>query len=75
MWKLADTMQTMVNIATTLSFVTAPLLAILNYKVVTGKHMPPEGRPHKWLRIYSWIGIVFLSGFTLFYIVYSLTQK
>ncbi|HPE56991.1 MAG TPA: Nramp family divalent metal transporter [Bacteroidales bacterium] len=75
MWKLADTMQTMVNIATTLSFVTAPLLAILNYKVVTGKHMPPEGRPQQWLRIYSWIGIVFLSGFTLFYIVYSLTQK
>ncbi len=75
MWKLADTMQTMVDIATTLSFVTAPLLAILNYKVVTGKHMPAQGRPHKWLRIYAWIGIIFLTGFTLFYIFYTLVNR
>ena len=69
---LAKTMQTMVDIATTLSFVTAPLLAILNYKVVTGKQMPDDARPRLWLRIYAWIGIIFLSGFTIFYIVWML---
>jgi Mn2+/Fe2+ NRAMP family transporter len=68
------TMQTMVDIATTLSFITAPILAILNYKVVTSKRMPAEGRPGMGLRIYAWIGIVFLSGFTLFYIFWSVTN-
>ncbi|MCB2220563.1 MAG: Nramp family divalent metal transporter [Bacteroidetes bacterium] len=71
---LGKTMQTMVDIATTLSFITAPLLAILNYKVVTNKLMPAEGRPRLWLRIYAWIGIVFLSGFTLFYIFWRFTN-
>jgi Mn2+/Fe2+ NRAMP family transporter len=65
---LSSTMRVMVDIATTLSFVTAPLLAFLNYMVVTGKHMPDEGKPALWLRIYSWIGIAFLSGFTVFYV-------
>ena len=65
---LSSSMRVMVDIATTLSFVTAPLLAILNYKVVTDKHMPFESRPKKWLQVYSWIGIVFLSGFTMFYL-------
>lgn len=65
---LNSTMSVMVDIATTLSFVTAPLLAFLNYKVVTDKHMPQEDRPKLWLKIYAWIGIIFLGGFTLFYL-------
>jgi Mn2+/Fe2+ NRAMP family transporter len=68
---LHSTMQTMVDIATTLSFVTAPLLAILNYRVVTDKHMPLPDRPKLWLRVYSWLGIVFLSGFMVFYVVWK----
>jgi len=69
---LGRTMITMVDIATTLSFVTAPLLAILNYKVVTGKNMPESAKPGKWLKIYAWIGIIFLSAFTIFYILWRL---
>ena len=65
---LSSSMRTMVDIATTLSFVTAPILAILNYKVVTNKHMPSDAKPKMWLQIYAWIGIVFLSGFTIFYL-------
>ncbi len=59
----------MVDLATTLSFITAPILAFMNYKVVTHKHMPEDGKPKLWLKVYAWIGIVFLSGFTVFYII------
>jgi Mn2+/Fe2+ NRAMP family transporter len=69
---LSSSMRVMVDIATTLSFVTAPVLAILNYKVVTDKHMPLESRPKKWLVMYAWIGIVFLSVFTVFYVFWRL---
>lgn len=63
----ASSMGAMVTIATSLSFVTAPILAWLNYKVVTDQHMPLYGRPGLFLRILSWIGISFFSVFTLIY--------
>ena len=44
----SKSMRFMVDLATTLSFVTAPILAFMNYKVVTDKHMPENGRPKKW---------------------------
>lgn len=65
---LTSSMRFMVDLATTLSFVTAPVFAIMNYKVITDKHMPKEARPKKWLRIYAIIGIILLCAFTLFYI-------
>jgi Mn2+/Fe2+ NRAMP family transporter len=63
----AKSMVHMVTIATTLSFLMAPVFAWLNFKVVTAKHMPSEYRPGKFLRYLSWVGIIF---FTLFSIIY-----
>lgn len=57
----------MVDLATTLSFLTAPVLAFINYRLVMSKHFPDEHRPPAWLRILSWSGILFLSGFALVY--------
>jgi Mn2+/Fe2+ NRAMP family transporter len=57
----------MVDLATTLSFLTAPVLAFINYRLVMSKHFPDEHRPPTWLRILSWSGILFLSGFALVY--------
>ncbi|MCD4695585.1 MAG: Nramp family divalent metal transporter [Bacteroidales bacterium] len=68
---LSSSMRTMVDIATTLSFVTAPVLAFLNYKVVTDKHMPKNAVPGAGLRIYAWAGMVFLSVFTLVYLAWK----
>lgn len=68
---LTSSMRFMVDLATTLSFVTAPVLAFMNYKVVTDKHMPSEAKPKLWLKIYAWIGIIFLSGFTIVYIIWK----
>ncbi len=64
---LAASMRLMVDIATTLSFVTAPVLAFMNYRVITSRHVPEGARPGGWLRAWSWTGIIFLSLFTVFY--------
>ena len=69
---LSSSMRTMVDIATTLSFITAPILALLNYRVVTDRHMPAKFRPGKGLRLFAWAGIAFLTGFTLFYLGWNL---
>jgi Mn2+/Fe2+ NRAMP family transporter len=63
-----DNMILMVKIATVLSFLTAPFYAILSYILITGKHMPEEHRPSIYLRILSVLGIVFLIGFSIWYL-------
>lgn len=60
----AESMGVMVNLATTISFLVAPILAWLNYKVVTDKHMPKEAVPGLFLKILAWIGMVFFVVFT-----------
>lgn len=72
---LSSSMTFMVDLATTLSFLTAPILAIFNYKVVTGKHMPAEAVPPVWLKFLSWAGFVFLIGFSFLYLFSKFINK
>lgn len=65
---LAGSMGVMVQIATTLSFVTSPLLAYLNYRVITANDIPKHYQPATYLKVWNWIGIAFLSLFTAFYL-------
>ncbi len=58
--------------ATILSFVTAPLFALINYKVVTSKFIPRDSQPPRWLKVLSWAGICFLIVFIVMYIYYIL---
>ncbi len=67
-------MQTMVNIATIISFLTAPVLAILNYMVINGKDVPEAARPGLLLKVLSWIGIVFLCGFSVYFIALKIIE-
>ncbi|MEM6722326.1 MAG: Nramp family divalent metal transporter [Bacteroidota bacterium] len=62
-------MKTLVYIATILSFVTAPFYAISNYLLITSKHTPEALQPKLGLRILSWLGILFLVGFSVWYVV------
>ena len=62
-------MGTLVQIATVLSFITAPLFAVLNYFLVTSSYMPVEAQPNTAMRWLSRIGIVFLTAFALFYLL------
>ena len=66
---LLSEMGALVEIATVLSFVTAPFYAILNYKLVISKNMPKSRRPSKSMRILSITGILFLTLFALGYIL------
>jgi len=58
----------MVDLATTLSFLTAPLLSLLNHRAITGDEVPAEGRPSRWLLVASWVGIVAQAAFALYYL-------
>ncbi len=58
----------LIKIATILSFLTAPFFAILNYILISGKHTPKKWRPSLQLKILSWFGILFLIGFSIWYL-------
>lgn len=53
----------LVDIATTLSFLIAPVVAAANFHLVTRKDFPEEARPGRFLKGLSWLGLVFLIGF------------
>ncbi|MFT4575850.1 MAG: Mn2+/Fe2+ NRAMP family transporter [Polaribacter sp.] len=59
----------LIKVATILSFLTAPFYAILNYILITGKHTPKEHQPNIYLKILSWFGIVFLIGFSCWFLI------
>lgn len=65
-----NSMKILIDVATTMSFLAAPVFAYINYHTVTDAHVPEEVRPSKALRIFSWVGIVFLSGFSILFIVW-----
>lgn len=60
----------LVDIATTLSFVVAPLIAWWNLQLVTGNSMHPSGQPGPWLRAWAWGGLAFLAMFTVVYVIW-----
>ncbi len=61
-------MGTLVKIATILSFLTSPFYAILNFRLMTSKHIKKDEQPSLILKILSVLGIVFLIGFSIWYL-------
>lgn len=64
---LIGKLKVLVDVATTISFLIAPLIAVVNYRLVTGNQVAADYRPKLWLKALSWLGIVFLTGFAGYY--------
>lgn len=67
-WKFGSNMKTLVDFATTISFLTAPILAYLNIRVMETKEITGEYIPSKFTRVISYIGLVTLILFSLIFI-------
>lgn len=62
-------MTAMVDVATTVAFLTAPALGYLNLRSVQSDAMPAEHRPGPALVVLSWVGLVLLGGFAIVFVV------
>lgn len=58
----------LIKVATILSFLTAPFYAIVNYRLISSRHTPKEWHPSLKMHILSWMGILFLIGFSVWYL-------
>ncbi len=69
---LTSVMRSLVDFATTLAFLSAPLFAYLNYRVISTAALPREAIPPKWLKVLSWAGLAFLTCFSILFLVVRL---
>ncbi len=60
---------TLVDFATIVSFLTAPILGYLNLKAITSSEVAPEHRPGRGMLVLSWVGLALLVGFGGVYLV------
>ena len=65
---LLSNMGALVQLATILSFITAPFYGLINFLLVSGRHMPENYRPNGLMKVWSITGLVFLTGFTIWYL-------
>jgi len=68
-FQFENNLKELVDFATVLSFLIAPVIAIFNFRLVTGKHLAKESQPSMFLKLLSFAGIIFLSGFALVFLI------
>jgi Mn2+/Fe2+ NRAMP family transporter len=64
-----NNLKSLVDLATILSFVIAPLAALLNYIVIKSKEVDGEYRLPGWLNKLAIAGLIFLSVFTIIFFI------
>ena len=65
-----SSMSLLIKVATILSFISAPFYAICNLLLVKGNYISESDRPGKSLIVLSYLGILFMIGFSLYYLYY-----
>jgi len=65
---LMSSFRTFLDFGTTVAFLIAPVIAILNHRAVFGPAVPAEDRPSQGMWIWSVVGILTFTAFTLTYL-------
>ena len=60
----------LIDFTTTVSFLSAPLLAWLSLRLLTSRHVPAEHRPERGLLVLAWTGFGFLVAFSLLWLAW-----
>lgn len=65
---LVTSLQAVVDVAATIMFLFAPVVAWLNHRVMQSSAVPEQGRPGRGLSALSLAGIVWLAGFSAYFL-------
>ena len=57
----------LLTFAAVVSFLTSPVIAYINYKVMNGPNVPEAARPSRFLKCLSWAGLLFFAAMTAGY--------
>ncbi len=67
-FQFGSSLKALIDLSTTISFVLAPFIAIINFRLVMGSDIEQDQKPGRLLQILSYTGILFLTVFSLIYI-------
>lgn len=70
---MGDRFRLLIDLATTLSFLTAPVLAYINYRLIFHSDVDPKFHPPVWLHYLAIGGLLFLTGFAIFYVYWMIS--
>ena len=68
----ADKLKELVDFATIVSFLIAPVIALFNFRLVTGRYLVAYAQPPSWLKALAFVGVGFLAVFAIFFILVRL---
>lgn len=63
----SENLKELVDFATTVSFLVAPIIAVFNFRLVTRKFFDKDHLPPLWLKTLAYAGIIFLVCFAIFF--------
>ena len=61
-------LMSLLSFAATVAFLSSPILAWINLKVMTGSNVSPKHQPSTWIKIISYIGIAFFTIISFLFI-------
>jgi len=64
----AASMIKILEVATIISFLVAPIIGVLNLRAITSDAIPASHRPNMWMILLSYIGLVAMIGFSIYYL-------
>jgi Mn2+/Fe2+ NRAMP family transporter len=69
LFTLLSDLTTFLDFVTSVSFVIAPVIALLNYLVITRCDVPEQARPTTAIKAWTWLGIAVMAGLAAMYFV------
>ena len=64
----------LLSFAAIVSFISSPILAYINYRVMSGENVPKEFRPGKPMKLLSWAGLAFFTLMSFAYLFLKLVE-
>ncbi|MCB0406954.1 MAG: Nramp family divalent metal transporter, partial [Bdellovibrionales bacterium] len=71
-WLLQEQLKLMVDIVTIIAFIAGPFFAYINFKLIRSHLVSKNFQPGPALVLLSYLGLIFLCGFTILYIYKSI---
>jgi Mn2+/Fe2+ NRAMP family transporter len=68
LYLFVTSLQLVIDIASTILFLFAPVIAWLNHRVMTSPQIPPHARPGRGLRALSMVGVIWMFSFSAYYL-------
>ncbi|MEC7290852.1 MAG: hypothetical protein VXW22_12255, partial [Pseudomonadota bacterium] len=70
--QLGVSMGEILRITAIIAFLCSPIIAFLNFRAVMNNEMPEEHKPKKFMQVWSWVGLAYISIFAIVFVLHRI---